>query len=62
MNKMQMQVVINHHELQIKELKANAKIIELAVRDICLELVEHGYGDSDNLSAYSELMRGINFN
>ena len=59
MNRIQMQVVINHNELQIEILKTNAKVIELAVRDICLELVEHGYGDSDNLSAYSELMRGI---
>jgi hypothetical protein len=60
MNKIQMQTVINHHELQIEVLKTNAAVVELAVRDICLELEEHGYGDSDNLRVYNELMRGIN--
>ena len=59
MNRIQMQTVINNHESKIEQLKMNAASIEVAVRDICLELESHGYGDSDNLEAYKELMNSI---
>ncbi len=46
-------------EKQVKDLQEQAKNVEKATRDIALELEDHGYGDSKNLSAYKNLMQCI---